>query len=135
MDKIHVYMTVLVPYVHNYIEDMSSVRMFIFETDVVCLHDCLDWQGHHPSYSISVDKYYEVPSFPIPNNYIHTFIWNDTDNEHTFIWNDTDNEHTFIWNDTDNEHLLYMNILINHNTEQLSTRHTHMYMYMICTYM
>ena len=44
-------------HMYTIIEDMSSVRIFILETDVVCLvlHDCLDWQGHHPSHSVSVN--------------------------------------------------------------------------------
>ena len=69
---------------YTIIEDMSSVRIFILETDVVCLvlHDCLDWQGHHPSHSVSVDKHNiikYIQSLPFPNNYIyyigHAYIY------------------------------------------------------------
>ena len=51
-------------HMYTIIEDMCSVRIFILETDVVCLvlHDWLNWQGHHPSHSVSVNTctYYEV---------------------------------------------------------------------------
>ena len=59
------------------IENKSTVRISVLETDVVCLvlHDCLDWQGHHPSHSISVNtqsKYSHTSPTAIGHAYICT---------------------------------------------------------------
>ena len=45
---------------------MTCGVLYVLDTSVVSfvLHDCLDWQGHHPSHRVPVDQSNNINHFP-----------------------------------------------------------------------